>query len=313
MSNHIKSMQSLSGEGSSTLGLRNLGFGVGLRPQHFPYLMKNDDPLVDWFEIISENFMDNHGYARHVLQHIRSKRPVVMHGVSMNIGSTDPLNWTYLHKLKELADVVQPEWISDHLCWTGFAGVNTHDLLPLPLNEESLMHVAGRVREIQDFLRRPLIIENPSTYLEFSQSELSEWEFLALLVEQTNCGLLLDVNNVYVSAHNHSFDATEYVRGLPHQNIVQLHVAGPTDVGDCLIDTHDQPVPTDVWRLYKLAQELTGGVATLLEWDANIPDYPELVAELDKAKAVLAGEAIQDVPIHRQSDDTPVLSTPVVF
>ncbi len=291
----------------------NLGFGVGLRSQHFPYLMNNENLLVDWFEIISENFIDNHGYARHVLDSIRAKYPVVMHGVSMNIGSKDPLNWLYLNKLKELAEYIKPEWVSDHLCWTGFAGVNTHDLLPLPLTEESLNHVVKRVREIQDFLGRPLIIENPSTYLEFVQSELSEWEYLTALVEQTHCGLLLDVNNVYVCAHNHGFSALEYLHGLPHQNIVQIHIAGPTDVGDCLIDTHDHPVPTEVWHLYKLAQDLTGGVATLLEWDANIPEFPDLVAELNKAKAILAGETLDTKHVHVHASDTPAISTPIVF
>ena len=292
---------------------KNLGFGVGLRSTHFPYLMKHTDPLVDWFEIISENFMGNHGYARHVLEQLKAKRPIVMHGVSMNIGSSDPLNWQYLNKLKELADYVQPKWISDHLCWTGIAGINTHDLLPLPLTEESLHHVAKRVCEIQTFLNRPLIIENPSTYLEFSQNEFSEWAFLSALVEQTNCGLLLDVNNVYVSAHNHHFSATDYIQELPHRNIVQLHIAGPTDVGDCLIDTHDQPVPSAVWHLYKLAQELTGGVSTLLEWDANIPKYTELVKELDKARAVLKGIIPEQKEVHMKAGNTPVISTPIVI
>jgi uncharacterized protein (UPF0276 family) len=308
-----KSIKGLLDKGPSALAAKNLGFGVGLRSEHFPYLMNNDDPLVDWFEIISENFIDNHGYASHVLENIRRKRPVVMHGVSMNIGSADPLNWRYLNKLKELVNFVQPEWISDHLCWTGFAGVNTHDLLPLPLTEESLEHVAKRVGEIQDFLGRPLIVENPSTYIEFVQSELSEWEFLSALVERTNCGLLLDVNNVFVSSHNHGFDATDYLHGLPHQNIVQLHIAGPTNVGNCFIDTHDQPVPTEVWHLYKLAQDLTGGVATLLEWDANIPEYPDLVAELNKAKIVFAGKALDAGYIPVQEGDTRAISTPAVF
>jgi uncharacterized protein (UPF0276 family) len=271
------------------LGLQNLGLGVGLRNQHFNYLMHHE-PAVDWFEVISENFIDNFGYARRVLERVRGLRPVVMHGVSLSIGSTDPLDWKYLKGLKSLAEFVRPAWVSDHLCWTGVAGVNTHDLLPMPLNEESLRHVAARVRQVQDFLGRPLVLENPSTYLEFKESTVPEWEFLSELVRETGCGLLLDVNNVYVSGHNHGFDPELYVRSVPHESVVQIHLAGPTDCGRYLVDTHDQPVPARVWELYRLAQELTGGVSTLLEWDANIPDFPELVAELRKAEAALAGE-----------------------
>ncbi|HEX8720640.1 MAG TPA: DUF692 domain-containing protein [Pyrinomonadaceae bacterium] len=270
------------------LGLPHLGLGVGLRNQHFDYLMRNE-PAVDWFEVISENFVDNFGYARRVLERVRSLRPVVMHGVSLSVGSTDPLDREYLKGLKALAESVRPAWVSDHLCWTGVAGVNTHDLLPMPLDEESLRHVAARVRQVQDFLGRPLVLENPSTYLEFRESTIPEWEFLSELARETGCGLLLDVNNVYVSAHNHGFDPEHYIRSLPHESVVQIHLAGPTDCGRYLVDTHDQPVPARVWELYRLAQELTGGVSALLEWDANIPDFPVLVAELRKAEAALAG------------------------
>lgn len=286
-----------SKEQNSRLGLPNLGLGVGLRNKHYSHLMKND-PVVDWFEIISENYMNNFGYGRKVLEHICSIRPVVMHGVSMSIGSTDPLNMEYLKQLKALADMVNPVWISDHLCWTGIAHINTHDLLPLPLTIESLYHVAERVNRVQDFLQRPLILENPSTYLEFKQSVLHEWEFLTELVNKTGCGLLLDVNNVFVSGYNHQFDPEFYIRNIPHKAVVQIHVAGPTDCDNYLLDTHDQPVPTRVWHLYRLAQELTGGVSTLLEWDANIPEYNELVAEVNKAKQVLMGD-FPDVPLYR--------------
>ncbi len=292
------------------LDLPDLGLGVGLRNQHFSYLMRND-PQVDWFEIISENFMDNFGYARHVLEHVAAIRPIVMHGVSLSVGSTDPLNWDYLKDLKALAEFVQPKWISDHLCWTGVANVNTHDLLPLPLTEESLSHVAERVGQVQDFLGRPLILENPSSYLEFKESAMSEWEFLSELVRETGCGLLLDVNNVYVSGYNHGFDPEHYIRSLPHSSIVQLHIAGPTDCGRYLVDTHDQPVPTKVWRLYKLAQELTSGVSTLLEWDANIPDFPDLVLELKKAEAAMQG-AIPEAPLVHTSA-AQIVSNPVDF
>jgi len=274
------------------LGLPNLGLGLGLRTKHYDHLLKND-PVVDWFEIISENYMNNFGYARHILAYIAGIRPVVMHGVSMSIGSTDPLNMGYLKQLKELAAFVKPAWISDHLCWTGVAHINTHDLLPLPLTPESLKHVAERVNRVQDILERPLVLENPSTYMEFSDSTLHEWEFLSELHSQTGCGLLLDVNNVFVSAHNHGYDPEFYIKNIPHKAVVQIHIAGPTDCGDYLIDTHDQPVPAEVWKLYKLAQQLTGGVSTLLEWDASIPEYPEMVIEVEKAKKVMAGELPQ--------------------
>lgn len=293
------------------LGLPNLGLGVGLRNKHFPYLLSNEDPLVDWFEIISENFMDNYGYARYALERIAEKRPIVMHGVSLSIGSTDPLSMDYLTKLKALEQFIQPKWVSDHLCWTGVAHINTHDLLPMPLTEESLEHVIGRVNQVQDFMGRMLVLENPSTYIEFKENTLTEWEFLSALAQETKCGLLLDVNNVYVSAYNHGYSAEQYVRSLPHHYIVQMHIAGPSDCGDYMIDTHDHPVPTPVWHLYKLAQELTGGVSTLLEWDAKIPEYPELVAELHKAKKVLLGDIPEEaVP---QGNIEELVSNPVHF
>lgn len=292
------------------LGLPHLGLGVGLRNKHFPHLLQHP-PVVDWFEIISENFMDDFGIARHVLMHIRRQVPVVMHGVSLSIGSTDPLDKEYLSRLKALADEIEPAWISDHLCWTGVAHTNTHDLLPMPLTGESLDHVAGRVDQVQAFLNRPLILENPSTYLQFNASTMTEWEFLSELVRRTGCGLLLDVNNVFVSAFNHGFDAETYIRNLPHDHIVQLHIAGPTDCGDLMIDTHDKPVPAAVWKLFHLAQELTGGVSTLLEWDADIPDYPELVEELFKARKVLAGDLPSTDSIS-SSEQLPV-SNPMFF
>jgi len=277
------------------LGMPDLGFGLGLRPCHYRHLLENPAG-VGWFEIISENFMDDHGFARHVLLTLAREVPIVMHGVSLSIGSTDPLDLDYLTRLRTLAELVSPAWISDHLSWSHAAGHNTHDLLPMPLTEEALDHVAARVRHVQDFLGRPLVLENPSTYLEFTASSIPEWEFLSALSQRTGCGLLLDVNNVFVSAYNHGFDAEHYIRSLPPDRIVQIHLAGPTSYGRFLVDTHDHPVPTEVWRLYRLAQEHTGGVSTLLEWDAAIPPYPELVAELDKARAVLAGE-LPEVPL----------------
>ncbi len=265
-------------------GLPNLGLGVGLRNQHFDYLMRNE-PAVDWFVVISENFVDNFGYARRVLERVRSLRPVVMHGVSLSVGSTDPLDLEYLKGLKALAEFVEPAWVSDHLCWTGVAGVNTHDLLPLPLNEESLRHVAARVRRVQDFLGRPLVVENPSSYLEFKDSTIPEWDFLSELARGTGCGLLLDVNNVYVSAFNHDFDPSEYLARIPHQRVAQIHLAGHSDNGTHLVDTHDGPVAEPVWELYAEAKRLTGGVPTLVEWDDRLPPFRDLHAEALKAKA----------------------------
>jgi uncharacterized protein len=277
------------------LGTPQLGFGLGLRSCHFHHLLRHPAEVA-WFEIISENFMDDHGFARHVLGALARDLPIVMHGVSLSIGSSDPLDMDYLARLLSLAARIEPAWISDHLCWTGVAGHNTHDLMPLPLTEEALDHVAERVLRVQDFLGRPLVLENPSTYVEYAASTIPEWEFLAALSERTGCGLLLDVNNVFVSSFNHGFDPERYIEGLPHDRIVQIHIAGPTSFGRYLVDTHDHPVPTPVWRLYRLAQDLTGGVSTLLEWDAAIPAYPDLVAELDKARAVLAGD-VPEVPL----------------
>jgi uncharacterized protein len=225
-----------------------------------------------------------------VLERLARDLPIVMHGVSLSIGSTDPLDLDYLAELRALAAWLEPPWISDHLCWTGASGHQLHDLMPMPLTEAALDHVVDRVLRVQDFLRRPLVLENPSTYLELAASTMPEWEFLSAVARRTGCGLLLDVNNVFVSSFNHGFDPATYVRGLPHDHIVQLHVAGPTAYDRYLVDTHDHAVPTEVWRLYRLAQELTGGVSTLLEWDAAIPAYPDLVAEVEKAHQVLAGE-----------------------
>ncbi len=271
------------------LGYPNLGLGVGLRSVHFPYILANQ-PAVDWFEIISENFMDSGGRPRYVLEQIAERYPVVMHGVSMSIGSTDPLDFDYLGRLKRLAAAVKPLWVSDHLCWTGVLGVNAHDLLPIPLNDATLRHVAERVRTVQDVLERPLVLENPSSYVTFAGSTMSEWEFLSRLAKETDCGLLLDVNNVYVSSVNHDFDPVEYVRSVPHERIVQVHLAGHTDCGTHRIDTHDNHVIDPVWELYRLAHQFTGGVATLLEWDAKIPPFPVVHEEVLKAKQYMADQ-----------------------
>jgi uncharacterized protein len=271
-----------------------LGFGVGLRSVHFAHILR-EWPAVDWFEVISENFIDSAGRPRYVLEQIAERYPVVMHGVSLSIGSTDPLDFEYLAKLKRLAREVKARWISDHLCWTGVAGRTTHDLLPLPLTEESLKHVAARVRTVQDYLQRPLVLENPSSYVTFAASTMPEWEFLSRLSDDTGCKLLLDVNNVYVSSRNHDFDPLEYVRSIPHERVWQFHLAGHADLGTHCIDTHDGRVVERVWELYRAAVALTGGAATLLEWDAKIPTFDEVHQEVLKAKLFVQPPVRSDV------------------
>lgn len=265
------------------LGLPNLGFGVGLRSAHFDHLLTHW-PAVDWFEIVSENFMDSRGRPRHVLDEIVARYPVVAHGVSLSIGSADPLDRDYLTRLKRFVDEIDPAWVSDHVCWTGVAGFNTHELVPIPFTEESLAHVVARVRVVQELLERPLVLENPSSYVTYVASTMTEWEFLARMAEEADCGLLLDVANVRVSAVNHDFDAGEYLRALPHERVVQMHLAGHTELETHIVDTHDRPVADPVWELYALATELTGGVSTLIEWDEALPPFPEVHAEVLKAR-----------------------------
>lgn len=273
------------------LGLPNPGDGLGLREEHFPHLMSTPPESwgVDWFEAITENLLDNAGYGMRVFEHVAAHRPVVLHGVSLSIGSTAPLDMAYLGKLRALAERFRPLWISDHLCWTGVQGVNSHDLLPMPLTEAALAHVADRVARVQDFLGRPLIVENPSTYLEFRASQMPEAEFLARLCDATGCGLLLDVNNVHVSSFNHAQDPIAYLEAIPAAHVVQVHLAGPSDHGTHLIDTHDAPVPDAVWPLYARVWERCGPVATMVEWDAGIPEFEVVAAELGKARRVREG------------------------
>jgi len=294
------------------LNAKKLGLGLGLRNQHFNYILENN-PKVDWFEIISENFMDSYGRPRHILHQIAEKYPVVMHGVSMSIGSIDPLDFSYLKRLKTLSKEINPVWISDHLCWTGVLTINSHDLLPIPLNEETLKHVCERIRIVQDYLERPLILENPSTYLSFEQSTLKEWEFLSHMAQETNCGLLLDVNNVYVSGFNNDFDPITYIENLPHDRIVQMHLAGHQHCGDYIIDTHDREVTNHVWELFRIAWQKTGGVATLLEWDGNIPEFDVYYAELQKAKDFMSGEVITSLDEESIITKEEAISNPINF
>lgn len=275
------------------LGHPNLGFGVGLRTVHYPYILKHN-PNVDWFEIISENYMDSGGRPRYVLEQIAERYPIVMHGVALSIGSTDPLNFEYLGKLKSLANLCNARWISDHVCWTGVAGLNGHDLFPIPYSEQALKHVVDRIRIVQDFLERPLVLENPSSYVTFADSTMTEWEFITRMAEESDCGLLLDVNNVYVSSFNHEFDAAEFIRSVPHERVVQFHLAGHTNCETHLIDTHDGHVIKRVWELYRLAHDLTDGVATLIEWDADIPAFPVVHNEVLKARQYSEGISTAD-------------------
>jgi uncharacterized protein (UPF0276 family) len=245
-------------------------------------------PRVDWFEAVSENYMVPGGRPLAMLDRIRARYPVVLHGVSLSIGSLDPLDRTYLDELAALVDRVQPELVSDHLCWTGVRGTNLHDLLPLPYSEEALAHVAGRVMQVQEALKRPLMLENVSAYVAYRQSEMTEWEFLAALCARTGCQLLLDVNNIHVSAFNQGFDPIAFLEGVPARHIRQIHLAGHSNEGDCLIDTHDHDVAEPVWALYGETMRRLGPVPTMIERDANIPALAVLEAELDRARAIAA-------------------------
>jgi uncharacterized protein len=269
--------------------LPRLGFGLGLRSEHYEAIFAAEPgPRVDWFEAISENYMVGGGKPLRWLERVRERYPVVLHGVSLSIGSSDPLDSAYLIELKALVERIQPAWVSDHLCWTGVAGRNMHDLLPLPHTEEAVHHVAGRVRQVQDFVGRRILLENVSTYADFRHSVLPEWEFLRAVAEEADCLLLLDVNNIYVNSQNHGFDPLDYLRAVPARRVQQIHLAGHSRNGELLIDTHDHPVPEPVWALYAEALRRFGAVATMIERDDRIPPLAELVAELDRARAIAA-------------------------
>jgi uncharacterized protein (UPF0276 family) len=265
----------------------SLGFGLGLRTHHYEAILA-ERPNVDWFEALSENYLVAGGKPLHYLARIRERFPVVLHGVSLSVGSTAPLDRDYLAQLRALADRIEPAWVSDHLCWTGMAGVNTHDLLPLPYTDEAVRHVARRVRTVQDTLGRRILLENVSSYVSFRHSSLTEWEFLRAVAEEADCLILLDINNVYVSSINHGVDARAYVDAIPRERVQQIHLAGHENCGDYLIDTHGEPVPDPVWSLYAHALGRFGTVSTMIERDANIPPLPALLAELEEARRVAA-------------------------
>jgi len=264
-----------------------LGFGLGLRTEHYQDVI-NDKPDVDWFEIISENYMVPGGKPLYHLDKIRNDYPMVMHGVSLSIGSTDPLNQDYLKQLKQLIDRVQPMWLSDHLCWTQVDHTNTHDLLPLPYNEETISHIVSRVSEVQEFLGRQILLENLSSYITYNNSEMTEWEFLNEIANRSDCLILLDINNIFVSAHNHNFNAIEYINGVDIDRVMQFHLAGHSYHGDIIIDTHDHDVCDPVWDLYADALKRFGAVSTMIERDDDIPAFKQLRAELAVAEKIAA-------------------------
>jgi len=262
-----------------------LGFGLGLRTEHYQHVIEQK-PQVDWFEILTENYMVPGGKPMHNLDVIRADYEMVMHGVSLSIGSTDPLNKDYLKDLKQLIDRVQPHWVSDHLCWTSIDGSNSHDLLPLPYNEATINHIAERVRQVQDFLGQRILLENLSSYVTYNESEITEWEFFNEIAKRADCHVLLDINNIFVSAHNHNFDPIDYIKGMDGERIMQFHLAGHSYSGDMIIDTHDHDVCDPVWALYEEALKQYGAVSTMIERDDNIPEFTELRQELSIAEGI---------------------------
>jgi uncharacterized protein (UPF0276 family) len=260
-----------------------LGFGVGLRRPHYAPIL-DAHPTMDWFEVISENFMVEGGRPLQILEDVRAHYPIVMHGVSLSIGSSDPLNRTYLDALRSAARRFEPAWVSDHLCWTGVGGRNLHDLLPLPYTEETVRHVAERIRQVQEILERTILIENVSSYMEFRSSRLEEWEFLTAVAEEADCAILLDINNIFVNAFNHRFDALRYIDAVPADRVAQFHLAGHSDHGSYLLDSHDHPICAEVWALYEHAVRRFGRVPTLIEWDDDIPDFEVLAAASAEAR-----------------------------
>jgi uncharacterized protein (UPF0276 family) len=279
-----------------------LGVGLGLRSQHYQIVL-DELPRVSWFEAISENFMGlSHqplsGRPLAILERVRSHYPIVLHGVSLSIGSTDDLNLDYLSRLKELISRIEPEWVSDHLCWTSVEQENLHDLMPLPYTEEALAHLSERILRVQDFLKRPLTFENVSAYLEFEHSQMPEWEFLSELSRRTGCGLLVDLNNIFVSSVNMGFDPLDFMKALPKHKITQIHLAGHSVRGGLLIDTHDTPISDEVWLLFEKALSLWGPIPSLIERDDNIPDFNELHAEAARAEKYLTTYLKTDLEVR---------------
>jgi len=267
----------------------SLGFGLGLRPNHYEDLLKRRLGCVSWLEVLTENVSEPGGKPLHYLARLREHYPLVMHGVSLSIASNDPLNLDYLRQVRELADTLHAHWVSDHLCWTGVDGINLHDLMPVPFTGDALRHIAKRIADVQDILGRRILIENVSSYLTYRDSDLTEWQFLTELTREADCQLLLDINNIYVSSVNHDFDPLVFLDNIPVERVQQFHLAGHSRVGAHLIDTHDAPVCDDVWRLYGAAVERFGNVSTMIERDADIPELDVLLDELKIARSLAPG------------------------
>ena len=265
-----------------------LGFGLGLRAEHYQDVLDRKPQNIDWFEILSENYMIDGGKPLYFLDAIRADYPMVMHGVSMSLGSTDELDFNYLQQLKTLIDRIEPRWFSDHLCWTGVDQRNMHDLLPLPYTEEAVIHVADRISRVQDFIGSQMLIENLSSYITYCEDVMPEWEFLSAVAERADCYLLLDVNNIYVSSFNHHYDPIDYLNGVPVDRVWQHHLAGHTNDGNLIIDTHDEDIIDPVWQLYAETARRFGPVSTMIERDGNIPELDEVLAELDQARRIAA-------------------------
>jgi uncharacterized protein len=263
-----------------------LGFGLGLRTDHYQDVLEQKPKEIDWFEIISENYMIDGGKPLYFLDKIRQDYPMVMHGVSMSVGSTDPLNYDYLKQLRNLIERIEPMWFSDHLCWTGVDHKNMHDLLPMPYTEASVNHFADRISQVQDYMGRQMLIENLSSYITYTSDAMTEWEFLTAVAEKADCYILLDINNIYVSSYNHHFDAMEYLQGVPAERVWQHHLAGHQNTGNLIIDTHDEPIIDPVWELYEKTAQLLGPVSTMIERDANIPPLAEVIKELNQARSI---------------------------
>lgn len=271
-----------------------LGFGLGLRPDYYEEIL-TQKPALDWFEILTENYLVPGGKPLFYLDKIREHYPIVMHGVSLSIGSTDPLDMEYLKQLKNLASRIEPAWISDHLCWTGVQGINVHDLLPIPYTRQAINHIVSRIQQIQDFLGRPILIENVSSYLTYKQSEMAEWDFILEIVKQADCYILLDVNNIYVSSVNHQFNPLDYIKAMPAERVAQIHLAGHSNHGDYIIDTHDAPVIQPVWDLYAATIQRMGKISTMIERDDNMPPLTELLAEINHAKHITEQLFLEEV------------------
>jgi uncharacterized protein (UPF0276 family) len=267
----------------NTADFPSLGCGVGLRRCHYTYVL-DQHPPVDWLEVITENFMVEGGRPLQVLEEVRKDYPIVLHGVSLSIGSTDPLNIPYLKQLAATARRFEPAWLSDHLCWTSLGGRNLHDLLPLPYTEETVRYVAERIRRVQEMLERTVLIENVSSYLQFRSSRLSEWAFLGAVADEADCAILLDINNIFVNSFNHGFDPVHYIDSVPANRVIQFHLAGHSDKGTYLLDSHDQPIRAEVWALYEYAVQRFGRLPTLIEWDDNIPEFTVLAAAAAEAR-----------------------------